>query len=189
MSKRLATALLAAAALALPAPAALADAPAYDCRIRFMQEDDVTGGGYQARVVGVIAHPGGPVSIRCRITVNDRTVQQTYASGDHVAVAADRFTFVASDIDVVALCADYTSDHASGTSCDTLGSTQIPPQVVYDTLESVLAQVWPVTDPVICGVLQAVAPGTGPVYINGQGDVYVAGEPQWDCPPYDIVWE
>ncbi|HWL37069.1 MAG TPA: hypothetical protein VNQ77_12845 [Frankiaceae bacterium] len=38
----------------------------------------------------------------------------------------------------------------------------------------------------ICPRLQLLAPGAGPVVVNSQGDVFVAGEPFWDCPPYDL---
>lgn len=36
----------------------------------------------------------------------------------------------------------------------------------------------------VCPVLVALRPGVGPVAINAQGDVYVAGTMVWDCPPY-----
>ena len=46
--------------------------------------------------------------------------------------------------------------------------------------------VWDVVDPVVCAVLKAYAPGTYPVEIRSDGDVYVAGELVWDCPPYGL---
>ena len=37
-----------------------------------------------------------------------------------------------------------------------------------------------------CPALAAMAGSYGVVTINSQGDIYVDGEPTWDCPPYDI---
>ena len=37
-----------------------------------------------------------------------------------------------------------------------------------------------------CPVLASLAGTYGPVTINGEGDVYIDGEPFWDCPPYNI---
>ena len=41
-------------------------------------------------------------------------------------------------------------------------------------------------DPTMCPVLASQAGTYGLVVINAQGDVFVGGEPQWDCPPYDL---
>ncbi|HVF06377.1 MAG TPA: hypothetical protein VNA20_16160 [Frankiaceae bacterium] len=48
-----------------------------------------------------------------------------------------------------------------------------------------LKPVWDAVDPTVCAALVAHAPGTDPVEIRGDGDVYVAGELLWDCPPYE----
>jgi hypothetical protein len=42
-------------------------------------------------------------------------------------------------------------------------------------------------DAVTCPVLASLAGDYGAIVINAQGDVFVAGEPFWDCPPYDLV--
>ncbi|HVF06934.1 MAG TPA: hypothetical protein VNA20_19005 [Frankiaceae bacterium] len=188
MSKRIATAALAAAALALTAPGALADQPTFDCRLRSVQQDTVTGGTFQGVLTALIVYADGPVSIRCFVTVNGVPRAQAAASGDRVAVAAEEVSFAAGDSDVMRLCADYTSGHGAGTWCASSGWGPFPPDFVYETLDGVLSQVWPVVDPVVCAALKAIAPGAGTVYVNGQGDVYVDGEPQWDCPPYDVDW-
>jgi hypothetical protein len=40
-------------------------------------------------------------------------------------------------------------------------------------------------DPLICGPLASLSPGVpGVIDINSEGDVAIAGEPFWDCPPY-----
>ncbi|HVF04243.1 MAG TPA: hypothetical protein VNA20_05330 [Frankiaceae bacterium] len=192
MFKKLALATLAVGALALNAPAAQADAPTYDCRLRSTQQATITGQTYQGVLVGVIVHAEATVTIRCFVTVNG--VVQAGAdtgtgSGTVVATAQKDISFAAGDTDVVRVCAQYTSNHASGTVCTTVGIVQVPPQVVYDTIDGALAQVWPIVDPPICSVLKALAGNHGGVVvINSQGDVYVNGAPQYDCPPYDIVW-
>lgn len=185
MSRRLATAALAIAALALNAPAALADAPTYECRLRWVRQGGVTGDSFGGVLAGVIVHPG-PVSLRCRVTVNGVTQGQAAASGDGVAVPAAEVSFTADDYAVVRVCADYTSTDGSGTTCITIGMTQNLPHVDYPP--GLMALIWRVVDPPICEVLKLLAPGTPPVFVNSQGDVYVDGEPLWDCPPYDIDW-
>lgn len=42
----------------------------------------------------------------------------------------------------------------------------------------------PLEDQLLCPLLRAMVPGVGPVAIVEEGDVYVAGTPVWDCPPY-----
>lgn len=192
MSKRLATAALAVAGLAFSAPAALADRPTYDCLFRSAQEDMTTyGGSFRAALAGIIVHANDHVSIRCRLSVDDVPVAETSASGDSVAVTArEDMSFVSEDLSVVRVCADFTSAHRSGTTCRVIG-TSTPPRLVTDAIDDVqeqVSQVWPVVDPPVCAALMALAPGVGPVFVNSQGDVYVDGEPQWDCSPYDVVW-
>ncbi|HVF03668.1 MAG TPA: hypothetical protein VNA20_02395 [Frankiaceae bacterium] len=185
---------LAVGALALNAPAAQADVPSFDCRLRSVQQDTVTGQSFQGVLVGVIAHADpSAVSIRCYITVNG--VPQSGAdtgtgSGTSVATAQKDISFTAGDTDVVRICYVYTSAHGNGSGCITVGIIQVPPQVVYDTIDGALEQVWPIIDPPICSVLKLLAGSHagGAVVVNSQGDVYVNNEPQYDCPPYDIVW-
>ena len=42
-------------------------------------------------------------------------------------------------------------------------------------------------DPIVCPLLVGVRGTYADVTIDDQGDVYVSGEPLWDCPPYDIL--
>ncbi|HVF04242.1 MAG TPA: hypothetical protein VNA20_05325 [Frankiaceae bacterium] len=193
MFKKLALATLAVGALALNAPAAQADAPSYDCYLDASQQADVTGQTFQGVLAGVIVHAdvSASVTIRCYVTVNGVVqggADTGVGSGTGVATAQKDVSFAAGDADVVKVCAQYTSNHGSGTVCTTVGVSQIPPQVVFDTIDGALAQVWPIVDPPVCDQLEDRAGTYGPVYINDQGDVYVDGEPQWDCPPYDVVW-
>ena len=65
-----------------------------------------------------------------------------------------------------------------------------PPDVLGPCIECPLPPgwLWDVIDPVLCEQLVAVRPSfadpAGPVYIAADGDVALAGEPFWDCPPY-----
>ncbi|HVF06743.1 MAG TPA: hypothetical protein VNA20_18045 [Frankiaceae bacterium] len=192
MIKKLAMAALAVGALALNAPAAQADAPTVDCRLRSVQQDTVTGQTFQGALGGVIAHSDPTtVTIKCRVTVNGVTAASTdTGTGVGVAATAKDISFAAGDADVVKVCADFTSSHGSGTICVTIGIIQVPPQVVYDTLDPVLDVVWGTVDPVVCAELKKLAGSYagGAIVINSQGDVYVNNAPQYDCPPYDIVW-
>ncbi len=204
MFKKILTAALAAGALALNAPVAQADAPRFDCSFDSVQQDTATGQNYEGAAWGYIAHAeGGDVTIRCYIAVNgvEASSTPTGTGSNGAAVTSGRVTFAATDTDSVQLCAEYTSPHASDNVCFESTSTQIPPQEVIDllislfeTIDATLAPVWSTLtdiektyiDPTLCDVLDGI-PGTyGPVTINTQGDVFIDGEPFWDCPPYDL---
>ncbi|HVF04825.1 MAG TPA: hypothetical protein VNA20_08300 [Frankiaceae bacterium] len=192
MLKNLAVSTVAVAALALGTPAATADAPVYDCRLRSVQQDDVTGSAFQGVLTGVIAHADtSTVSIRCRITVNGVTRAQTpVGSGTTVAATHADISFAAGDTDAVQVCADYSSGHGSGTTCVTVGIIQVPLQEVYDAVDDVYGWLIWGEGLTLCSVLQDLAGNyAGVLVINSQGDVYLNGEPQYDCPPYDIVWD
>src|SRR5688500_11155395 len=76
--KKIITAALAAGALALNAPVALADAPVYDCNFNSVQQADATGQNYEGAAWGWAVHPdGGNVTIRCYVTVNGTEVSST----------------------------------------------------------------------------------------------------------------
>ncbi|HVF06935.1 MAG TPA: hypothetical protein VNA20_19010 [Frankiaceae bacterium] len=192
MLRKLAAAAVAVGALALNASPAMADPPTYDCRLRAVQQDDVTGSTYEGVLAGVIVHDSA-VTIRCYITVNGVQADTTpTGTGTGVAVTQKQVSFLAGDTDTVRLCIQWSAG-TGGTTCVPVVPPQVPPQVVYDTIDGVLWQVWPIV-PSICPYLKRLAGtwGTPPgpvVFINSQGDVYVDGEPQWDCPPYDIVWD
>ncbi|HVF04826.1 MAG TPA: hypothetical protein VNA20_08305 [Frankiaceae bacterium] len=193
MLKNLAVLAVAVAALALGAPAATADAPSYDCRLRSVQQDDVTGSAYRGVLAGVIVHAeDSAVSIRCRVEVNGVTQAQTpVGSGTTVAATHQEVSFAVGGSDVVRLCADHSSGHGSGTTCIIIVAPQIPPQILYDTIDALAAEVFQIIhNSFICSLLKLLAGNySGVLVINSQGDVYLNGEPQWDCPPYDIVWD
>jgi hypothetical protein len=181
--KKIALASVALSALAFNAPAAMADEPVFDCNFRSVQQDDATGQNFEGAVVGYVVHTGA-VTIKCQITVNGSVVFETETgSGTGAATVSARITFAASDTDSVNLVAVATTEHGEHTKTHETTLTQVPPQAVIDLLDMIVIDY---VDPALCEVLKSLAPGVGPVVINAQGDVYVNGEPQWDCPPYDI---
>lgn len=206
--KKLMMAGLAAGALALNAPAAVADAPTFDCNFNSLHQEDATGQNYEGVAWGYVHHAGGgPVSIRCYITVNGTPASSTpTGTGDTAATTAGRVTFAAGETDNVLLWAEVTTVHGTINQPYPTSTTQIPPQEVIDLLIDIatlideqLAPVWDEInnlviqhiDPALCDLLK-MFPGTygtppGPVItINAQGDVFIDGEPFWDCPPYDL---
>ena len=99
------------------------------------------------------------------------------ASGTGVVIGGGVVTYTSNDVsDLVQLCQDVSYSNGVNTSdCFEANSFEIPPPIV-----------WEIVDPLPCSVLALLAPGApGVVDINSQGDVYVDGEPQYDCPPYD----
>ncbi|HWL38390.1 MAG TPA: hypothetical protein VNQ77_19540, partial [Frankiaceae bacterium] len=59
---------------------------------------------------------------------------------------------------------------------------------LLDTIDALLIQLEKdVIDPIVCAVLPLLQGDyAGVVTINGQGDIFLLGEPFWDCPPYDL---
>lgn len=186
-----ATATVCVGLVALTAPPAAADAPTFDCRLRAVSYAPVTGRRwFEGVLVGFVAHEPSPVSIACRVTVNDIVRDGTSpGAGVGYAYTGGTVRFPAGEYDVVKVCAYYTSTHGSGTSCNVVQIVEVPPQVVYDTVDAAYP-VRPIVDPPLCAALQSLQ-GTwgGPplhVDINSQGDVWVNGMPVYDCPPYDL---
>lgn len=127
---RVLTAAVAVAAASAVTPA-VADGPTFGCRLWSFHQDFVTGQTYEGVMVAYVAHAGGPVTIRCRVTVNGGTAASTdVGSGPGVGVAWKDVSFQAGDDDVFGLCTDYTSEHGSGTTCVTFAPTSFPPQII-----------------------------------------------------------
>lgn len=181
MVKRIAAAFLAIVSIAVAAPAAYADQALFDCDVVAVQHEPLTGSAYWGVLSGWVAHEGSN-SINCRIEVNGVTQASSGVGvGVGVATTAKDVYFWAGDTDVVQLCADHTSGHSSGSRCITLSIMQMPPQVVYDTIDSVVAEV----HQPLCVVLRWISGSYGPVVIDSEGDVFVAWRPVYDCPPHD----
>ena len=198
-ARRVFGALLLGAALTVGAPPALAGDDSYfegDCGFRAVSQggDETWTGMVDATVVLLSRTHGNVVAatVTCEIVVDGVVRDVGSGSGAGVVAFVAPFAYEASEIAVVELCTrvDFLSDATpTRRTCPEVVRMDTPPQEMIDMWSWILGStnvVWPVVDPVVCQVLRALAPGAGDVAINEQGDVYVGGEPQWDCPPYDI---
>jgi len=182
MLKKIMLGVLAAGALALNAPAAIADDPAFDCGFDSSQQEDVTGQNYEGAIYGYIVHGDG--SLRCYITVNGTDV------GADVTVAAPgagakRISFSAGATDSVKLCWTVTTSHGTTNGCAESTHTQFPPEAFYDALDTVIDAVNGVLvqiDPTICPIIGQGAGTHGPITIAPNGNIYVDGELWYVCP-------
>lgn len=185
---------LAVAALGWPAPPASAGHHSADCGFKAVQQAGLTGTAWEGVLSGyIVAAPGESASISCGIRVNGTTVAGTpTGSGSGTAFVAGRVTFEAADDDVVESCTSVTyGGTVSPETCERSTHTQVPPREVMDLIDWLIMEPGPFPgglDPVVCPVLAAAAGSYGPFVVNSHGDIYLAGEPQWDCPPYDIEW-
>lgn len=119
MFRRCVAAVTTAAAVAIPMPPAMADAPLVDCRLSAPTFDPVTGSSFGGQLVGVIVHfDVSTVWIRCRVTVDNVTVDSTpVGSGITFAFTSKQSSPEGYSTGVVRVCADYYSNHGSGTWC------------------------------------------------------------------------
>jgi hypothetical protein len=226
-AKKAALGALAATVMAMVTPMTAASADQGDtlkggCSFDTNRQATATNGQNQ----GVIADlsvsqeaSGGPsgATVECWINVNGVAAPGTdiVASGSGVQANSAQISYSAGDTDAVALCQKVTFDDGSswvgpdGTNpdCPAATSTQIPPQVVIDTLDTVINTLIDVlntandalnsvliadVDPVICPILKNNLGGqtVGPLEINADGDIIV-NDPAglvgkvYDCPPYD----
>jgi hypothetical protein len=176
------------------------------------------GDSYTAQQQGLIyvssasqeasGEPSG-ATVQCWIDVNGSRAAGTLisASGNGEQSGAVQITYRASDTDLVTLCQQVTFSDGSAwvgwdgvnPDCVAVNEAEVPPQVVVDTLATVLDEVDTlqptVIDPTLCPILITIGNATGGgvlgVHIRPDGDVYVpavtgTGENQiYDCPPYD----
>ena len=159
--------------------------------------DPVAGGGQMIGEIDVEAvvysatNPAlNPVTatFRCYIQVNHepQPVAEVYATGTVVVAGGEVITYTSNSLsDFVQLCQDvnYANSAIPDTSeCFESSYPETPP--IFSEI----------VDGAVCPVLAALA-GTygGPppvpvIFINSQGDVWVDGEGQYDCPPYGNVF-
>jgi hypothetical protein len=143
---------------------------------------------YSATVVYSVTDPAAnPVSatVTCTLKVDGVVADDgtyTWSGTGVVAGVSLPFRYFGYEDSYVEVCTRVAYDNGEvDTSCDPFTTTYIPPQEVVDVLNDVLT----VPDPVVCPVLGGLAPGQpGIVDVTPEGDVYVAGEWFWDCPPY-----
>ncbi len=199
------TTALAIGLLALGAPSARATGESsYEGHCSFGTLDDTTPGGllggqnhwvgYVDAAVALYSPTHNNVvgaTVRCDVRVNGVTQVSVAGSGLGAVVFASPVEFAAEITDVVELCTvvDYTTDPTPTTDrCQGATTTEFPPQGTIDLINFVLdAATWAVrsADLPICAALRALAPGSDPVFITPEGDVYLFGEWFWDCPPYE----
>lgn len=191
MLRTSAAALVAAAALSVPAHA---DPPkdtqfVGDCRFRTVML--AATGSYDGTVDAVVAavaqkpehNPVALTALRCLVRVNGTTVFAVSGTttGPVGVVPPAPVSFVAADSDYVLFCMEATAVDAHGQRTDLVcgpdGDPGFPP--LEPLVESYV-------DPAVCPVLASLAPTQvqNHLRIDEQGDVYLAGELWWDCPPY-----
>jgi len=181
-------------------------------------ENAVATNGQNQGVIYVVAlsqeASGTPstATVDCWIDVNgvEQPGTRITATGNGVIANQGQITFSAVDGDTINECqkvvfADGSTwtakDGNVGTDCPAATSIDIPPPVVFDTLDTVFEALQGVldavngvlistVDPVVCPVLKSLAGNYGPVEINSEGDVIVNDGLDligkvYDCPPYD----
>jgi hypothetical protein len=183
-----------AAALGLATPASAGTDSRYRGGCSFTTEE-VAPGDYrgvldiEVLVFSIRSPTDNPVSatVTCRLYLNDAELPDLSltASGTVAVAGAREVTYEAGPWDLVHICTivDYTSDDTpTSEECWHTGAELIPPEVI-EILDVLGENVFPVLDENLCPELAARAGTYGPVTIEEDGDVYVAGEWFWDCPP------
>ena len=164
---------LVAGLLALPATAAHADDPTYQCGMDVVQNHALTGAPYTGVGWGYAVHAGTtPVNIRCVVTINGTDVDEPEFHVDNPGhgVTYGTLGFLASPDDVVRLCAVVTTvEHGTQRFCRDATNTQFPPQEVIDAVCDVTSTVGQMGFDIL-----------GVVKIEPDGDVIV-GVTVWDC--------
>ena len=190
-TRRLLT-LLAVTALAVVAPPVAAGHHRYDCGFDTVPVS--SGGDYAGVAYGYVAGDADDtVSVSCVIKVNGMAAASTpTASGTAAAVTHGPVAYRAGVFDDLDVCAVHSVNGVTAEACSAVFRDSLPPPAYWEVVEILLdfvlelQPIW--LGPTVCATLASMAGSYGPLVINAQGDVFVAGEPQWDCPPYDIEW-
>jgi hypothetical protein len=199
LGKAVVVAALLASGLTLSAAHAVAPLSHYAVGGCFFEADSeamVTQPDTYVGVLGVAVVSADPVasirSAECYFGVNGNEADHLGPIAGPVPVSAKPTTFVAHDGDVTELCTIvHWSDGDTTDSCQDSTDLQLPPQQVYDLLDSLDSVEKANVDPVVCPILAAHAGTYGPFFIDAQGDVYgpdllgLGIAKLWDCPAYD----
>lgn len=173
-----------------------------DCGYRLVAQEAVTGGDnhyvgvVSSDVVAYSPSDGNIVgaTVTCTIEVDGVLVASASGTGYGAVLFAERVEFDIDDTDVVHLCwtVDFTTDDTpTAADCARATTLECCPFITDPIVEAfnlASAAVGEYVDPTACAALAELAPGVGPVTVDDEGDVFVSGEPMWDCPPYDI-WD
>lgn len=130
----------------------------------------------------------GGGSFSCRLVVNGVDVAaSTPTRGERVFVSAGSVAWSAHADDDIQVCAhvDWDDGHPPYRACDRYVTNQIPPQEVVDLVNAIVS---PFDDFFLpCLLFSSLTPGVpGVLDVTSEGDVFVAGEWLWDCPPYGV---
>lgn len=163
------------------------------CGFDSVQQDTATGQNYEGAAYGYAANTtGGPITVRCYITVNGVPAaagSTPVGAGAGVATTAGPISFEAATGADVEMC---TEVNGTTIECGDSTNTQIPPQEVIDLIVFITS----IPDPLICPIIEDIAdlgvevPGVlefgDPSDPTGDpADIYLAGDLFWDCPPYE----
>jgi len=194
IAKKAALTAVAATVMAMVAPLAASadqgDTLQGGCSFDTNQQDTVTNGQNQGVITDLSVSQeasGGPsvATVACWIDVNGSEAPGTRitATGNGVQSGAAQITLAAGDTDAVALCQQVTFADGStwvgpdGTNpdCPAAMSEQIPPQVVIDTINSILA-LTDALNPIICPIFAAIGPQNiaGIITIAADGSLVIA---------------
>lgn len=138
---------------------------------------------------GPVTVPGSVVRIRCEIVTPSGAVLATSDSGprNDVAATADVVSYVSDGDDL--LCTTAMVDGTTWRWSDGGWTTgQVDCATETTDLGQVLADLLTVCTSLECGPLGFVHPLVdGTICDTNGGDVYVAGELFYDCPPYEVT--
>jgi hypothetical protein len=138
-----------------------------------------------------------PISAECELFINGVSqgiVATATQPGVGFAVGGGTIQFTAETTDVVTLCDNVVVDGEPHVGCGDAVFTPIVPQPVIDLLDQLFALLTELeillVDPIVCPIhllMFQVGFGVPGVFdVNEQGDVFLFGDPFWDCPPYDL---
>ena len=173
------------------------------CGFDSVQQETATGQNYEGAAYGyAVNRTGGPISIRCYITVNGVPAaagSTPTGTGIGSATTAGPISFEAATGADVEMC---TEVNGTTIECGDSTNTQIPPQEVIDLIIFLTS----IPDPLICPILEDLGDlfeannleipgvlefgdqdGDDPNDPGDGGDVYIGGDLFWDCPPYEPV--
>ncbi|HVF03362.1 MAG TPA: hypothetical protein VNA20_00840 [Frankiaceae bacterium] len=133
-------------------------------------------------------NPATLTALRCLLLVNGTTVFSASGTtaGPVGVVPPTPLTVTVADTDVVEFCTEATAVDTHGQQVQLVCGPHGDPDLtlIVDFVNDLVFG--GVVDPAVCPTLASLAPTQvqNHLRIDEQGDVYLAGELWWDCPPY-----
>jgi hypothetical protein len=220
---------LTAGLLGVTAPVAHAAYPSYRGGCSYATTNNPTGSGalggrsvwtgvvyllaFSAGDYPFLLPDGGPITVACELRINGVVQGDVLGpvSGIGVVTGAAPLQFRALETDVVQLCDRVTTAGGSGTFCADATTAQIPPQVIYDAIDTVVDTELPLVgttrdllvnpvlalyaelvrlgDAAACATLSALAPAVTALgrpdllAVDPTGDTHSGSYWLYDCPP------